>query len=154
MQDCHWIMIFSSSPTPLDDSQSTLVLVVQNASCRGPILNEMLTFILCQGHQDPSMEGRFYRLSSFSILGQHWFQPLLVLWMYQPQVCQACSPTKLFNDPCDMNAFFQFSNTSLWFCFVLNGFALIVKGVSVGIFFNSMRWMTLLHEFIEASSLS
>jgi hypothetical protein len=36
----------------------------------------------------------------------------------------------------------------------LNGFALIAKGVNVGIFFNSMRWMTLLHEFIEASSLS
>ena len=119
MQDCHWIMIFSSSPTPLDDSQSTLVLVVQNASCCGPILNETLTFILCQGHQDPSMEGRFYRLSSFSILGQHWFQPLLVLWMYQPQVCQACSSTKLFNDPFDMNDFFNFRTLlcGSFFCF-------------------------------------
>jgi len=49
-----------------------------------------------------------------------------------------------------MSAFFHFSNTFLRFCFRLNSFTLFVRGLSIEISSNNMRWKFLLYEFIEA----
>ena len=49
---------------------------------------------------------------------------------------------------------FHFSNTSLCFCFRLNSFALFVRGISIEISSNSMRWRFFIYEIVKASSLS
>ena len=61
-------------------------------------------------------------------------------------------PLKIFfvKHPCDMSAFFYFSNTFLRFCFRWNSFTLFVRGLSIEISSNNMRWKFLLYEFIEA----
>ncbi len=63
-------------------------------------------YFMWRGIKIQAWRGYFIVLFSFSILGQHWFNLFCFCGCIKHRYCQACSSTKLFNDPCDMNAFF------------------------------------------------